>query len=178
MLSPRGPYSGLTSACVASAPIPLCACGQSAPTAKKRLAIATAKAPLFERATIDQVMSVAPRTRVPSNRTRRPRPASWLHALDDRRDALSAADAHGHQRVASAGALKLVHRLDGEDASCRADRMSERDRTTVRIDLRRIEAQLLVDAERLRGEGLVGFDDVDLFELEPSLRERAPDRAH
>src|SRR5215467_2000054 len=53
---PREPYSGLTNAWVASAPIPLCACEHSAPTAKKRLATATPKAPLGDRATIDQVM--------------------------------------------------------------------------------------------------------------------------
>ena len=41
--SAAGAYSGLTSACVASAPTPLAACGHSAPTAKKRLATATPK---------------------------------------------------------------------------------------------------------------------------------------
>ena len=47
----------MTSACVDSAPMPLAACGQSAPTAKKRVAMATPNAPLGSRATIDQVMA-------------------------------------------------------------------------------------------------------------------------
>jgi hypothetical protein len=38
--------------------MPLCACGHSAPTAKKRLAMATPNAPLLDRATIDQVMEM------------------------------------------------------------------------------------------------------------------------
>ena len=34
-----------------------------------------------------------------------------LHPLDDHRDALAAADAHGHQAVAAAGAFEFVHRF-------------------------------------------------------------------
>src|SRR5918999_1819586 len=44
------------SACVESAPTPLSACGQRAPTAKKRVAIATPNAPFSSRAMIDHVM--------------------------------------------------------------------------------------------------------------------------
>jgi hypothetical protein len=43
----------LTSACVASAPTPLATRGHSAPTAKKRLAIATPSAPSASRAMSD-----------------------------------------------------------------------------------------------------------------------------
>src|SRR5260221_3375687 len=53
---PWAPKCGLTSACVESAPMPLCACGQSAPTAKKRVAMATPNAPLASRAMMDHVM--------------------------------------------------------------------------------------------------------------------------
>src|SRR5438132_6969112 len=44
--------------------------------------------------------------------------------LEDRRDALSAADAHGDERVALVGALELVERLDGENAARGTDRMA------------------------------------------------------
>src|SRR5207248_1037242 len=54
--SPWAPKCGLTSACVESAPTPLCACGQSAPTAKNRVAMATPNTPLASRATMDHVM--------------------------------------------------------------------------------------------------------------------------
>src|SRR2546423_1634634 len=55
-LRPWAPKCGLTSAWVESAPTPLCACGQSAPTAKKRVAMATPNAPLASRAMMDHVM--------------------------------------------------------------------------------------------------------------------------
>src|SRR5208282_5426234 len=57
LVRPRMPYSGLTSAWVDSAPTPLSAYGQSAPTAKNRLATITPRAPDASRATIDQVMA-------------------------------------------------------------------------------------------------------------------------
>ena len=44
-ISPAGPYSGFISACVDSAPTPRCVCTHNAPTAKKRLAMATPKRP-------------------------------------------------------------------------------------------------------------------------------------
>ena len=74
---------------------------------------------------------------------RSPRPSSrrrsteTLQPLEHRRDALAAADAHRDQRVAAAGALQLVHRLDREDRAGRADRMAERDRAAVRVGLLR-----------------------------------------
>ena len=46
----------MTSAWVLTAPMPLRACGQCTPTAKKRLAMAIPRAPLPSRATIDQVI--------------------------------------------------------------------------------------------------------------------------
>jgi len=55
--SARGPSSGLASAWVETAPVPASVQGQIAPTAKKRLATATARKPVSgSRATIDQVM--------------------------------------------------------------------------------------------------------------------------
>src|SRR5436305_4746484 len=59
---PAGPYSGFTSAWVASAPAPRRVCIVSAPTAKKRLAMAMPKRPSPSRARIDQVMETVPGT--------------------------------------------------------------------------------------------------------------------
>src|SRR5512138_2096866 len=72
-----------------------------------------------------------------------------LEALEDRRDPLAAADAHGYQRIALLRALQLVQRLDGEDGAGGADRMAERDRAAVRIHLRRIEPEVLGHRHRL-----------------------------
>mmetsp|Transcript_78098 Transcript_78098/g.205028 ORF Transcript_78098/g.205028 Transcript_78098/m.205028 type:complete len:287 (-) Transcript_78098:240-1100(-) len=43
--------------------------------------------------------------------------------------------------------------------------MSDRDGATVHVDLRGVPAHLLVDGERLGGEGLVGLDDVEVLDL-------------
>src|SRR6266536_3268075 len=61
---------------------------------------------------------------------------SRLHALDDRRDALSPTDAHRDEPVASAGAVQLVHRLHRQQATGRADWMAKRHCATIGIDLR------------------------------------------
>src|SRR5262245_56823776 len=58
-----------------------------------------------------------------------------LHSFEHAGDALAAADAHGHHRVALVGALQFVERPDGEDAAGRTDRMAERDRAAVGIHL-------------------------------------------
>src|SRR5207253_7972354 len=91
----------------------------------------------------------------------------------NRRDALPTADAHGDERVALLRALQLVERLDGEDAAGGADRMAERYRTAVRVDLRRVEPEVLGHRHRLYGECLVRFDHIHVRGLEPRLFEYA-----
>src|SRR5437764_5437598 len=99
------------------------------------------------------------------------------NALDDRGDPLSAADAHRDERVAPTDVRKLVHRLDRQDDADCADRMAKCDSAAVRIHFLRIEAEFLADGERLCGECLVRFDDVDIGETQARLRERALHRA-
>src|SRR5260221_591877 len=91
--------------------------------------------------------------------------------LEDRGDTLPAADAHGDQRVALLRALELVERLHRQDRAGGADRMAERDRAAVRVDLRRVEAEVLGHRHRLHGERLVRLDDVHVGRLEPGLFE-------
>src|SRR5689334_1714342 len=81
-------------------------------------------------------------------------------ALEDRGDALAAADAHGHERVALLRALQLVERLHREDAAGGADRMAERHGAAVRVDLRGIETEIFGHRHRLHGERFVGLDQV------------------
>lgn len=45
--------------------------------------------------------------------------------LEDRRNALSTADAHGHQRVLATHAVQFVDGLDGDECAGRADGMAE-----------------------------------------------------
>jgi hypothetical protein len=59
----------------------------------------------------------------------------FLHALEYRRDALAAADAHGHQRVAALDALQLIQRLDGDQRAGGADGVAQRDARAVGLTL-------------------------------------------
>ena len=61
-----------------------------------------------------------------------------LCALQDQGDALANADAHGAERVTSVGACELARGRGGEPRAARAERMPERDRAAVRVDVRRI----------------------------------------
>src|SRR6185503_13919119 len=75
--------------------------------------------------------------------------------LDDHRDSLADADAHGAERVASFGALQLIDGRREQTCSTGAERMAERDGAALRIDARIIvcNVQLAKDRETLRGEG-------------------------
>ena len=92
--------------------------------------------------------------------------ASGSDPLEDRGDALAAADAHGDQRVAAAGALQLVDRLDGEDRAGGADRVAERDAAAVRVDLGRIEAELRATAQACAAKA--SFDSIT--SMSPTLQ--------
>src|SRR5437016_6416795 len=82
----------------------------------------------------------------PSASPRRGLRRRLLDPLEDRSDALAAADAHGHERVALLRALELVERLHGQDRAGRADRMAQRDRAAVGVDLGRSRPRSLVTA--------------------------------
>src|SRR5690606_13609861 len=90
-----------------------------------------------------------------------PRPppiaAPRSETLEDGCDALPAADAHGHQRIAPAGAPQFVHGLDGEDGAGGADRMAQRNAAAVGVEFFRIEAEFACHGAGLRGKGLVGL---------------------
>jgi hypothetical protein len=92
--------------------------------------------------------------------------------LEHRRDALAAADAHRHQRVAAAGALQLVQRLGGDEGARAADRVAERDGAAVRVGLGRVELQAARDRDGLGREGFVALDHVHLVDRQAGLLQR------
>src|SRR3989442_11804131 len=99
--------------------------------------------------------SVAPGAPIiPARTDRAGRDGTASDSFDHRGDSLAAADAHRDEAITLAGAMQFVHALDRQDAAGRADRVAERHCAAVRIDFRRIEPELLADAERLRGERL------------------------
>src|SRR5690606_11764653 len=89
---------------------------------------------------------------------------AWLDAFEDGGNALAAANAHGDQRIAAAGAVQLMDGLDGDDRAGRANRVAQRDARTIGVDLGRVGAQALGHCAGLRGKGFIGFDDIHLVE--------------
>src|SRR5262245_1565947 len=87
-----------------------------------------------------------------------------LEALDDHRHALAAADAHALHAVARTG---LVHAVEerGHDARAgHAERVAERDRAAVHVELPPGDVQLFGRRHHLRGEGLVDLDEIDVVD--------------
>ena len=78
-----------------------------------------------------------------------------MQALYGQRDALAATDTHGDQTIAAFRPLKFVHGFHRQDCPCSANWMAERNRPSVRIDFRLIEAKRLVHGTSLSSKGLV-----------------------
>src|SRR6185503_3836259 len=82
-------------------------------------------------------------------------------ALDDRRHALTDADAHRAQRVSSVSQLELARRREQQARARHSEWVAKRDRAAVRVDAWIVvgDAELAQTCQRLRGERLVQFDD-------------------
>ncbi len=93
-------------------------------------------------------------------------------SLEDRGDALAAADAHRYQRVPAARTVQLVERLHGDQTTGGADRMTDRDPAAVGIDLVQRQVEIPHDGERLGGEGLVELDGVEVLDLQAGAFEQ------
>src|SRR6266508_5003024 len=85
-----------------------------------------------------------------------------VDALDDRGDPLAHPDAHRDQAVAAAGPPELVDEHRHQARSAHPERMAQRDGTPVDVDDRRVQAQLVDAHERLRCEGLVELDEIEI----------------
>src|SRR5260221_9825135 len=101
-----------------------------------------------------------------------------LDALEDRRDPLTAADAERREPVLALPLAELGDEREREPRARRAEWMPERDRAAVHIRLVAVEAELLLDCQVLRREGLVDLDDVHLLDLHACALQRlaAPGR--
>ncbi len=100
--------------------------------------------------------------------------ATNASALDAHRNAHAAADAKRGEALLGVALLHLIDQR-GEDARARgADRVADRDRAAVDVDLVGVPAELLADRKRLRGEGFVGFDQVEIGDRPAGLLQRAP----
>src|SRR6185436_19187295 len=88
--------------------------------------------------------------------------ADLLDGLEDRSNPLPDADAHRRQPVARITPPHLVKQRRRQPCPGRAERMADRDRPAVHVRLHRIQAEIAHDRDRLRREGLVEFDEVEI----------------
>src|SRR5882672_7706658 len=79
-------------------------------------------------------------------------------------DAHAAADAQRGEALLGVALLHLVEQGRQHARARGADRMAERDRAAIDVELRWIEAEFLADGQRLRGEGFVGLDEVEVLD--------------
>src|SRR5512143_3749400 len=80
-------------------------------------------------------------------------------------------DAHRHHTETTAALPELVHELCRQLRSRCAQRMPERDRAAVDVDLLLRQPELANDGDDLCRERLVELDEIDVLELEPRALE-------
>src|SRR3989442_6096275 len=102
---------------------------------------------------------------------RRIRLTRLVAGLEEPRGALAAANAHGHDAVARLRVQHLVGDRAHHAPAGHAERVADRDRAAVPVELLRVEAEPVATVDDLRGEGLVQLPDVDVADLEA----RAPE---
>src|SRR4051794_20175147 len=92
-----------------------------------------------------------------------------LHPFECQRDALADANAHGRKRQLPAVTPQLLGRGQRQPRAGHAERVAESDRAAVGIHLFRIigETELTKYGERLRSEGFVEFDHIEIRDLHP-----------
>src|SRR5215208_3781375 len=98
--------------------------------------------------------------------------------LDHAGQALPDADAERGQSVAPATAAQLVRERAEQPGAGAAERVADRDRAAVHVELVVIDAELAHRGEHLRGEGLVQLDQVDVFDAQLRASERLARRRY
>src|SRR6476646_11569834 len=85
-----------------------------------------------------------------------------LLAFDAHCNTHAAADAERGEALLGIALLHLVEQRHQYAGTGSADGMADRDRAAIDVDLGGIPAQILVDRAGLRGEGLVGLDQIEI----------------
>src|SRR5262249_2493544 len=94
--------------------------------------------------------------------------------LDAHRDTHAAADAQCREPLLGVALLHLVQQGHEHARARCANRMADRYRAAVNIDLGRVPAEVLVDRTGLRREGFVRFDQIEIVDLPAGFLERRP----
>src|ERR1043165_855276 len=104
--------------------------------------------------------------------SRPPAGVSARSALDAHRDAHAAADAQARDALLRVALAHLVEQRDEDAAARGADRVADRDGAAVDVDLARVPAHLVVDGARLRREGFVDLEEVEVLRLPAGALQR------
>src|ERR1700744_997126 len=91
-------------------------------------------------------------------------------------DAHTAADAECRETFMCAATLHLMQKSDKNARARCADRVADGDRAAVDIDDAGIPAEILIDSKRLRREGFIGLDEIEILDLPAGLLERLAGR--
>jgi len=95
-------------------------------------------------------------------------------AGNGRCDALATTDAQSREAPVCVPSDHLVNERDQDPASRGADGMSERNRAAIHVNDVRIPLEFIAYGEELRGEGFVGFDEIELGDCPAGLLETKP----
>src|SRR5262249_44253814 len=98
---------------------------------------------------------------------------SRLDALDDGRDALTAADAHRDERRRFVAALEFVERRAEQHRARRAERMAESDRAAVDVHAFGIDVERADRLQNHGGERFVDLPEIDVARLHAGHLERS-----
>src|SRR6476620_3717786 len=88
------------------------------------------------------------------------------------------ADAQARDALLRVALAHLVEQSHQDAATRRTDRVTDRDRTAVDVDLARVPAHLVVDGAGLRRERLVDLEQVEVLRLPAGALERLAGRRH
>src|SRR5436190_12378950 len=84
----------------------------------------------------------------------------------------AAADAQRGEALLGVALLHLVQQRHQYAGTGSSDGMADRDRAAIDVDLGGIPAEILVDRTGLRGEGLVGLDQIEIADVPAGLLQR------
>src|SRR4029077_5275176 len=99
-------------------------------------------------------------------------------ALENARGTHAASDAHGYHAITRLAALEFADNCGGKLRSRAAERMAESDGAAIDVNSRGIQGRKANHGKRLRGEGLVQFDYVDLLEFQAGQAQRLGNGKH
>src|SRR5216683_8092816 len=94
-----------------------------------------------------------------------------LVARDAHRNPHATADAQRGKAFLRVAPLHLVEQRDEHAGARGADRMAERDRPAIDVELLGVEAEFLTDRAGLRGKGLIGLDQIEVINRPAGLLE-------